>query len=188
MKLGIFVGSFNPVHKGHIKLVKYIINNEIVDKVLIIPTNNYWNKNNIIDINHRLNMLNNYSSNEIIIDSELNNLKYTYQIIRRLKKKYKDDELFLIIGADNIIKFNEWKNYKYLLKLNLIICKRNNIDIKYYLDKLGKKDKYYIVDSINDISSTFIRENINNNKLLTKYIDKEVLNYINDNNLYKGVI
>ena len=64
----------------------------------------------------------------MVIDNELNDLKYTYQIIRKLKKKYKGDELFLIIGADNIIKFNEWKNYKYLLKLNLIICKRDNID------------------------------------------------------------
>ena len=185
MKLGIFVGSFNPVHKGHIKLVKCILKENIVDKVLIIPTNNYWNKNNIIDIHHRLNMLNNYRDNNIIIDNELNDLKYTYQIIRKLKKKYKGDELFLIIGADNIIKFNEWKNYKYLLKLNLIICKRDNIDIKYYLDKLNKKDKYFIVDSINDISSTFIRNNIDNNKLLTKYIDKEVLDYIRVNNLYR---
>ena len=185
MKLGIFVGSFNPVHKGHIKLVKYILKKNIVDKVIIIPTNNYWNKNNIIDIKHRLNMLNNYKSDQIIIDNELNNLKYTYQIIRKLKKKYKGDELFLMIGADNIIKFNEWKNYKYLLKLNLIICKRDNIDIKYYLDKLNKKDKYFIVDSINDISSSFIRNNIDNNKLLTKYIDKEILDYIHVNNLYR---
>ena len=70
MKIGIFVGSFNPVHKGHIKLVKYILKKNIVDKVIIIPTNNYWNKNNIIDIKHRLNMLNNYKSNQIIIDNE----------------------------------------------------------------------------------------------------------------------
>ena len=184
MRLGIFVGSFNPVHKGHISIVKQIINKNIVDKVLIIPTNNYWNKNDIIDIKHRLNMLNIYKSNKIVIDSKLNIYKYTYQIIRKIKKIYPSDELYLIIGADNIVRFDEWRHYKYLLKLNMIICNRDDIDIKYYLDKLNKKDKYYIISDNMDISSTLIRKNINNNKLLTKYLDKQVLDYIIKNNLY----
>ena len=44
MKLGIFVGSFNPVHKGHIKIANYILNKKLVDRLLIIPTGNYWDK------------------------------------------------------------------------------------------------------------------------------------------------
>ena len=45
MRLGVYVGSFNPVHKGHIKIINYLLNN-VLDKVLVIPTGNYWDKNN----------------------------------------------------------------------------------------------------------------------------------------------
>ena len=184
MKIGIYVGSFNPVHIGHIDNINYLLN-KYLDKVYVVPCMNYWNKNNLIDLKHRINMLKYIENPRICIDTINNELEYTYLLLREYNKIYKKEEIYLIIGADNIIKFNEWKNYKYLLKLNLIICKRDNIDIKYYLDKLNKKDKYFIVDSINDISSTLIRNNIDNNKLLTKYIDKEVLDYIRVNNLYR---
>ena len=56
MKIGVYVGSFNPVHKGHIKVVKKVLK-EYVDKVLIVPTLSYWDKNNLISITDRINML-----------------------------------------------------------------------------------------------------------------------------------
>ena len=86
MKIGVYVGSFNPPHKGHIKIVNHLIENKYVDKILIIPTNNYWNKTNLIDLNHRINMLNIFKNEKIIINNTLNNLEYTYQIIRELQK------------------------------------------------------------------------------------------------------
>ena len=85
MKIGVYVGSFNPPHKGHIKIVETLIKERYVDKVIIIPTNNYWNKTNLINLNHRLNMLNFFKNENIIINNTLNNLEYTYQIIRELK-------------------------------------------------------------------------------------------------------
>ena len=56
MKIGVYVGSFNPVHVGHIKIVNHLLVNYL-DKVIIVPTGNYWNKNNLVDINHRISML-----------------------------------------------------------------------------------------------------------------------------------
>ena len=183
MKIGVYVGSFNPPHKGHIKIVNHLINNKYVDKILIIPTNNYWNKTNLIDLNHRLNMLKTFENNNIIINNTLNNLEYTYQIINELKKD--NNEYSLIIGSDNIIDFNKWKNHEELLKLEILIINRNNIDTKYYLDKLNKKDKYKIINIKNiDISSTYIRENINNKNKLKNIIDEQVLEYIKKENLY----
>ena len=77
-----------------------------------------------------------------------------------------------------------------LLKYNFIIINRDNIDIKYYLDKLGKKDKYIITKDlpILDISATKIRESIKNNdkKILENNMDKRVLEYIKENNLYES--
>jgi len=187
MKIGVFVGSFNPVHKGHIKIVNYIVDNNYVDKLLIIPTGNYWNKTNIIDVKHRIKMLEKYETDRIIIEKELNNLPYTYMIMEELKKRYKNDELYLIMGADNVISFNEWKNYEELLNYEFIIYRRNSLNIKHYLDKIGKKDKYTIIDPGEDIniSSTQIRETINETYQLENVVDKEIINYIIKNELYK---
>ena len=186
MRIGVFVGSFNPVHKGHIKIANYLVDNNYVDKLLIVPTGSYWDKKNI-DVKYRIEMLERYETDKIIIERELNNLEYTYQLINELKKRYKNDELILIMGVDNIISFDKWKNYEELLKLELIIYKRNNFDIKHYLDRINKKDKYIIIDNVEsiNISSTTIRETINDFYNLEELIDKDVLDYIIKNELYK---
>ena len=62
MKIGIYVGSFNPPHKGHIKIVNHLINNYL-DKVIIIPTGNYWDKLDLVSINDRINMIKNKKEN-----------------------------------------------------------------------------------------------------------------------------
>lgn len=187
MKIGVFVGSFNPVHKGHIKIVRDIIDNNYLDIVFIAPTHNYWDKNNLIDLKHRINMVKFYETDRIKVLEEFNNLPYTYQLMNEMKKKYKNDEFYLIIGADNIITFDKWKKYKELLKLGLIIYKRNDIDINHYLKALNKTDKVIVIDQVDniDISSTKIRQNINNHEVLKTMLDKEVLDYIIKNNLYK---
>lgn len=190
MKLGVFIGSFNPVHKGHIKIANHLLKKDYIDKLLIIPTQNYWNKNNLINIQDRINMLKIFENKKIIINTKDNNIKYTYNLLKKLEKEYQKDELYLIIGADNILRFKEWKNYKKILKYNIIIVNRNKININIYLDKLGKKDKYIIVNDLKniDISSSLIRKLIKENNLekLQKIIDKKVLGYIKNKNLYKG--
>ncbi len=186
MKIGVYVGSFNPVHKGHVRIANTIINNGYVDKLLVIPTLSYWDKKGIISLEDRANMLKFYETDKIIVDTVYSNLQYTYQIINALKERHKDVEFSLIIGADNIVNFDKWMHYDELLELTLIIAARNDIDIKYYLDKLNKKDKYIIVDIDDmDISSTKVRENIDNEMVLRRYLDPKVIGYIKDHNLYK---
>lgn len=187
MKIGIYVGSFNPPHKGHIKIVNHLIDNYL-DKVIIIPTGNYWDKLDLVSIDDRINMLKLYENEKIIIDNENNNMEFTYQILRKLSSYYKD-ELYLIIGADNIINFDKWKNYEEILNYNLIILNRANIDIIKYLNNLNKKDKYIIVNDLPniDISSTMIRNKIKNKeKDLLDYIDNDVYKYIKSKKLYEN--
>ena len=69
MKIGIYVGSFNPVHKGHIDVANKLIKNNYVDKIYIIPTLGYWNKNNLAPLNDRINMLKLVCSSNIIVDT-----------------------------------------------------------------------------------------------------------------------
>ncbi len=179
MKLGIYMGSFNPPHKGHIKVVNYLLNKKIVDKVLIIPTLSYWDKNDLLDINDRINMLKLYENKNISIDREHNNLVYTVDLMKELEKIY-NDELYIIIGSDNLINFDKWKDYKRLLKYKIIVMNRGDMDLDPYVNKLGK-DNFIILKNYPfiNISSTEIRNNLNN-----KYLDKKVLDYIKKHNLY----
>jgi len=187
MKIGVYVGSFNPVHKGHIKIVNSLLE-RYLDKVIIMATENYWDKNDLINIKDRINMLKIYQNEKIIVEEEKNDLPYTYMVMDYLKTKYKGNEFSLIIGADNIVNFHKWQRYKELLEYNLIIIGRENIDINYYLSGLKKEDKYLIVDDLGniDISSTKVRNLVkeNNVKELEELIDKAVLEYIMGNNLY----
>lgn len=183
MKIGIFIGSFNPPHLGHLDIIKYLLNKKYVDKILIVPTKNYWNKTNLIDINKRISMLKFYENDNIKVDTSNNNYQYTYQLMRKLKKEYSHDELYLIIGADNIINFKKWKNYEELLTYNIIIMTRNNIDILKYTSHLT--GKFTVVNDYNftDISSTKIRNNVFLNK---KYLQEDIYHYIIENKLYNA--
>ena len=86
MKIGIYMGSFNPPHKGHLKVVNHLLKNKYVDKILIVPTLSYWNKNNLVDIKDRINMLKFFENEKIEIDEEHNQYIYTYKLLQVFKK------------------------------------------------------------------------------------------------------
>ena len=180
IKLGIFIGSFNPPHKGHIKVVRYLLEKKYIDQILIVPTLNYWNKNNLIDINDRINMLKTYENDIIKVDTEFNKYIYTVELMKELSKKYKD-ELYLILGADNIVNFDKWKDYQELLKYKITVVNRGDVDIDKYISKYNSNNFIVINDFENiNISSTKIRDNLD-----SKYLDKEVLDYIKEHKLYE---
>lgn len=179
MRIGVFVGSFDPVHNGHTSVMNYLVNEKIVDKIIVVPTGNYWDKQNITNIKDRLKMLNYISSKQIVIDNKHNNLEYTYQVLDSLEKDYKGDELYLVIGADNANTLHRWVKYDEIIKRGIIVVKRGNIKINL------KTDKMIIINkSFGNVSSTMIRNNIKNKKDVSRYLDKRVIQYINENNVY----
>jgi len=176
MRLGIYIGSFNPPHLGHKKVIDYLLENKYVDKVLIVPTPNYWTKNNLVDIKDRINMLKFYENDIVKVDTIHNNYEYTYQVLESINQDYDKDELYLIIGSDNLESLHKWKNIQEVLKYKIIVLKRKNIIKNKELD-----DKNFIY--INnypflDVSSTEVRKGNYN------YLDKNIKKYIIDNNLY----
>ena len=184
MRLGVYIGSFNPPHIGHKYVIDYLLNNNLVDKIIIIPTMNYWNKKDLINVKDRINMLRFYENENIKINDSLNNIEYTYQILEILKKQYINDELLLILGADNIQKLYLWKNIEQILKNKIIVLNRDNIEIEHYINKYVDKNNFiYLNDFENiNISSSIIRNNLEKNK---SFLDKEIYNYIKSNKLYK---
>ena len=179
MRIGVFVGSFNPPHNGHYNVAKYLIDEDIVDKVLLLPTPNYWDKNNLVNVEDRVNMLKFYEDKNIIVDSTHNQFPYTYQVLRSLKKDYSNDQLYLVIGSDQLEKFHLWKNIDEILENKIIVLKRIEIIPNPLLKKYEDKFIYLNDFSPIDISSTEIRNGNYNN------IDERVVEYIKSHNLYE---
>ena len=180
MKLGVYVGSFNPPHMGHLNVINYLINNKIVDKVIVLPTPNYWDKNNMASIKDREEMLKFFQTNKIIIDTINNKHKYTYQVLESLKNYYNTNNLYLIIGSDNLEKFHLWKNIDDILNYQIIVLRRGNTNIEKYLSKFNKNN-FVVIDNFPfiDISSTEIRNGSDD------YLDENIKQYIKKNNLYQ---
>lgn len=177
MKIGVFVGSFDPVHIGHTNVMNYLLDEKIVDKVLVVATGNYWNKQNITNLNDRLNMLDCIKNDNIIIDRKHNKIEYTYQILESLNKENKEDEFYLVIGADNANTLYKWKCYDKIIQNGIIVVARDNIKIDLKANKLIVINKNF-----GCISSTNIRNNLEDYK---DYLNEKVYNYIIKNNLYE---
>ena len=185
MKIGIFGGSFNPPHNIHKKIAIELIQKKYVDKVIYVPTGDNYNKPYLVPAKDRYNMVNIMISNDEALDIddfELYDRKYTYETLDYFKNKYKDDDIYFICGSDNLNEITTWKNYKYILdKYKIIVINRNNdnIEEKY-------KNVIHVKLDTSNLSSTEIRSILEtkNYNLLKSKIDKSVLKYIVDKNLY----
>lgn len=195
MKIGIFGGSFNPPHNMHKNISLNLIKKGYVDKIIYVPTGDFYKKSSLISFKHRLNMLKlmiNQMNNLLVSDiGNYKNYEYTYQVLDYFGQLYNEDEIYFICGSDNLDEFNTWKNFEYILSYyKLLVIKRNNDDI----DEITNKFKVFIKNIIwanidfSDISSTEIRKIINDNKFtsLQDRLDDNVIKYIIDNKLYRS--
>lgn len=185
MKIGIFGGTFNPPHKMHLKIALSLIEKNYVDKIIFVPTGNKYDRKDLNNEIDRLNMVNlmiNDYKNLESSDFELGKIMvYTYQTLNHFKKLYKNDEIYFICGSDNINDFKTWKNYKYILdNFKVLVIARNN-------EKVSIEHPNVILTDVktDDLSSTFIRKNIGNNKYYNDLLDDFVLKYIKERNLYE---
>lgn len=182
MRVGVFVGSFDPVHTGHTAIMNYLVNEKIVDKVLVIPTGNYWDKQNLTDLSKRIEMLELISSDKIIIDKVRNNYEYTYQILDSLNDENGEDEYYLIMGRDNFEKIHLWKNYQDILMRGIIVINRDN------LGNINENRRVIFIDkNFGEVSSTMIRKKIKDGKYvdISSFLNRNVLEYILKKKLYR---
>lgn len=190
MRIGIFGGCFNPPHNMHKKIALELIEKNYLDKIIYVPTGDEYKKNDLIDAANRYEMLclmTKDSSNLLVSDYEVKNKKsYTYQTLSYFKKKYNNDEIYFICGNDNLLNFNTWNNYQYILKCYKILVIRRIDDLA---DEMIRNNKNVIKTdiSISNLSSTEIRKLIKEkeyNKLSTK-LDFNVIEYIKNRKLYE---
>ena len=196
MKIGIFGGSFNPPHKMHEEIVKELLKE--LDKIIFVPTGmKYEYKNNLISNENRFNMIQllikDNNSLEVSDYEFTEEVTYTYQTLDYYQNKYKEDKIYFICGTDNLSYIDKWKRGEYILEnYPLLIIKRNTDEISPLLEKYKKYQDNIIVTGIHpvDLSSTDIRKLIkeDNKQELEKVLTKEVLDYIEEHNLYKESI
>ncbi len=192
MKIGIFGGSFNPPHKMHESIAAYLTDNNILDKVIFVPTGSkYKYKNNLESDKNRYNMLklitDKYEAFETS-DFELKSeVVYTYETLKHFKEEYMGSEIYFICGLDNLSYIDSWKNAEYILdNFKILVIRRNTDDLEEVLNRLDKyKNNIIVVDmEENAVSSTMLRSDILSDNA-SVYLDKDVLQYIKDNNLYR---
>lgn len=189
MKVGIFGGSFNPPHNMHRDIAIELIDNNYLDKVIFVPTGDSYVKNGLISFNDRYNMVKLMIKDiDLFLVSDIgNNLgyQYTYQVLDYFKDIYLNDEIYFICGSDNLIEFDSWKKYQYILEnYKLLVIRRNNDDIDNIVLKYYEYIDRIIITNIesNMLSSSYIRDNIDND--VSKYLDSDVYEYVRKNNLY----
>ncbi len=191
MNIGIFSGSFNPIHMGHVILANYIVEFTEIDEIwfLVSPQNPLKSAKELSNQQSRLEMtklaLQKYAKFKVS-DFEFHMPKpsYTIDTLRALREKYPEDTFSLIIGADNWNVFESWREYdKIWEEFNLKVYPRlgSRITIP---NKL--KHKVEALDSpILEISSTFIRESISEGKNISAFLPEGVYEYIIEKGLYR---
>lgn len=196
MKIGLFGGTFDPIHIGHMILMENVINNLDLDKIYVLPNSNPPHKleNKKTALNLRLKMVNEAIKDNSKLeindyDYRNNEIHYTFNTINYFKKSYPNDEFFFIMGEDSFLDIEKWKNYKEILKENLIIFKRYSNKNFSLISKINQVRKYnkniYLIDNIAlDISSTLIRNLVKENKSIRYLVNDEVINIIKEEKLY----
>jgi len=187
MKIGLFGGSFNPINKGHVKVISGLLDKKIVDRIWIIPCKKHAFNKSLANEKDRLKMIKlatkNFDKVEICkIELESKGKNYTIDTVRKLKKKYKH-KFFFIIGSDILYEIKRWHKYKHLLKeIDFIVFKRKGYKIK---KVEGFKPCYLFRDKIEKFSSTEIRKRIKESKSFKHLLPNLVYNYIKNHRLYK---
>lgn len=193
MKRGLFFGSFDPFHIGHLQIVVNALNSKLVDCVEIIPAyGNPW-KTNQTPYNDRywitkMSISEKYPINvndvELKMHEERSNdeVIYTYEVIRRLKEIYKEDELIIITSIETFNEIRNWKNGEEVFNENAFIILN---DERFKLTVSPKHcDRIYDIKPI-DICSTKIRQMASEGKILVPYVLPNVEKIIRHNKLYQ---
>jgi len=197
--LGIFGGSFNPVHTGHLLLAEYIREEFNLDKIIFIPAGNPPHKN-ISDLEqgeHRYNMVklaieNNPGFGVSDIELKRKGISYTFETLAEISREYPDEKLFFICGSDSIIQFPTWREIGKIFDLaDIIVAGRPNVSkdqLDNIIDEFRSRYNAGIVCSTAphiEISSSEIRNRIKKGLSIRYMVPLSVAEYINANNLYR---
>ena len=189
MNIGVFGGSFDPIHNAHLRMAATALKEFNLDKIIFVPAYIPPHKTKLVaNEQDRYKMLfdviKEFKQYEIdTYELDLKQTVYSYQTLDYIKSKNANDNIKMIIGADSFNQLGYWKNTDYIAeKYGFIVFPRPNIDIDI-------KSPYYKYCDISktvmeDISSTQIRQYLKEKKDISELVPQQVVNYIKNNGLY----
>jgi nicotinate-nucleotide adenylyltransferase len=189
MHIGLFFGSFNPIHNGHLIIANYIVETTELEKVWLIvsPQNPFKQKETLLNEYDRLHLVNlgigdNLKLAASDVEFKLPKPSYTIDTLTHLKEKYPQHRFSLIMGSDNLHSFHKWKNADLILKHHqLFVYKRKG----YIENPYENNAQVHLLDvPLLEISASFIREHIHKKISMQYFLPEKVWSYIQENNLF----
>jgi nicotinate-nucleotide adenylyltransferase len=186
--IGLYFGSFYPVHNGHIAIAEYMYEHFHFEKIwfVVSPSNPLKKEDDLLDEYKRLELLKiAIKDKSYFIPSDIEfymqKPSYTYLTLQAIHRKYPENNFSLILGSDNIDNISLWKNYKEILQNYVIYVYPRSKQF----NRIIQKNIIYTNPNLLDISSTSIREKIKNKKDVSTWINPRVLEIIEKENLYQ---
>ena len=191
MKIGLYFGTFDPIHLGHISIANFLINNKILNEVwfIVTPQNPEKNISDLTDFTHRFEIVkiqieedDNLKASDIELNLERPN--YTINSLKHISNKFPNDVFSIIIGQDNLINFKNWKDYQEILNCYKIYvyprATKKNKDVS-----IMKHNNIQIIKApLVEMNSTNIRRLIKERGDVIKFVSNNVYEYITKHNLY----
>ena len=192
MKIGLYFGTFNPIHVGHLTIANHIAEYSDLDKIwfVVTPHSPFKKKSSLLDNRQRYEMV--YRATKDYVKLEPSDIEfnlpqpnYTINTLTYLKEKYPKHEFSLLMGEDNLKGFHKWKNYNLILQDHDIYVypriSEGAIDLQF--DSHNKIHK--INAPIMELSSTFIRKSIKEGKNVRPMLPEHVWEYLDEMNFYR---
>ena len=191
MRIGLFFGTFNPIHVGHMVIAGYMTEFTDLEEVwfVVSPQNPLKKEQTLLEENLRLNLVklaagNNPKLNLSDVEFSLPKPSYTFDTLIHLSEKFSEHKFVLIVGTDNLAAFNKWKNHEQILeKYFLYVYPRAGFSG----GKLASHPNVKITNApVMEISSSFIREAIKNKKDVRYMLTESVYHCIEENHYYEN--
>lgn len=192
MKVGLYFGTFNPIHVGHIIIANYVLENSDLDEVwmVVTPHNPLKKKSSLLEDYHRLQMI--HLATETYeklkpsdIEFKLSQPNYTINTLVHLKEKFPKHQFSLIMGEDNLKSLHKWKNYELILRDYDIYVYPRISEAKIPDEFINHPQIHKVNAPVIELSSTFIRNSIKEGKNIRPMLSEKVWEYIDHNLFYK---
>lgn len=195
-KVGLYFGTFNPIHVGHLIIANYMANTGLLDEVwfVVSPHNPHKDKNNLLEDHHRLAMVQRAIEDNIKlkasnIEFELPKPSYTVLTLQALKEKHPNYAFSLIMGEDNLRTLHKWRNFEYIIdNFEIYVYPRVAQNIEDGAEKndfAKRKNVHFCEAPVMNVSSTFIRKTIKENKDVRYLLTEPIFKYVDEMNFYK---
>lgn len=192
MKIGLYFGSFNPIHIGHLIIANHMVEHSNLDQVwfVVTPHNPFKEKKSLLADNHRLAMVNiaveDYTKlKSSDVEFKLKQPNYTIDTLIHLVEKFPAYDFSLILGEDNLKSFHKWKNHEEILANHHLYVYPRIAEGK-TVKRFEKHPKIHKIKApIVQISSTMIRKGVKAKKNVQPLMQKDVWKYLDEMNFYK---